>query len=252
MESIEEYAFYGCGVMTGIIIPDGVTSIGDYSFAACGNLRRVVIADSVESIGNGAFQACRNLRLVVIERPASEGITELGNSVFVGSDPSLVIFVRDVISRAAYKTAANWSNYKALFREARDVGVKNRVIICTVKGDIHDIGKNLVATMLRAEGYEVIDLGVDVSAEKIVEAVELYAPRVVALSAAMTTTMPEMKVTIDLLTERLWREFVRVIVGGGPVTQAYANSIGADGYSASAADMPPIIEQLEGRPPIIV
>jgi len=109
-----------------------------------------------------------------------------------------------------------------------------RVVIGTVKGDLHDIGKNLVASMLEGAGFEVIDLGVDVSAEKIIGEVKAKKIDVVALSALLTTTMPSMKAVIEDLKKAGVREQVKVIIGGAPVTQKYASEIGADGYSDNA------------------
>jgi 5-methyltetrahydrofolate--homocysteine methyltransferase len=109
-----------------------------------------------------------------------------------------------------------------------------KVIVGTVKGDLHDIGKNLVASMLEGAGFEVIDLGVDVGPEKFIGAVKEYSPNIVALSALLTTTMPSMKTTIEQLSAAGLRDKVKIIIGGAPVTQDYANEIGADGYSENA------------------
>jgi 5-methyltetrahydrofolate--homocysteine methyltransferase len=110
-----------------------------------------------------------------------------------------------------------------------------RVIIGTVQGDLHDIGKNLVGIMLEGGGAEVIDLGVDVSPEKFVTAVTQHKAQIVALSALLTTTMPGMSKTIRALEEAGLRDSVKVLVGGAPVTDAFARHIGADGYGADAA-----------------
>jgi 5-methyltetrahydrofolate--homocysteine methyltransferase len=110
-----------------------------------------------------------------------------------------------------------------------------RVVIGTVRGDLHDIGKNLVAAMLEGGGFEVIDLGVDVSPEKFVEAVRQSGAQVVAMSALLTTTMPGMKTTIEALNEAGVRSAVKVMIGGAPVTQRYAQEIGADGFSDNAS-----------------
>jgi len=100
---------------------------------------------------------------------------------------------------------------------------------------LHDIGKNLVKMMLEGGGYEVIDLEVDVPPEKFVEAVNEQAPQILALSALLTTTMPAMKDTIDALSDAGVRDKVKVMIGGAPVTQSYADEIGADGYAPDAA-----------------
>ena len=116
-------------------------------------------------------------------------------------------------------------------------GVKPRGIVAigTVKGDLHDIGKNLVAMMLEGGGYEVLDLEVDVAPEKFVEAVKDKGAQVICLSALLTTTMPSMKDTIEALKEAGIRGQVKVMIGGAPVTQNYADEIGADGYAPDAA-----------------
>ncbi|NNN11924.1 MAG: corrinoid protein [Acidimicrobiaceae bacterium] len=110
-----------------------------------------------------------------------------------------------------------------------------KFLIGTVKGDVHDIGKNLVDIMLEGAGFEVIDLGVQVPPEKFVEAIKEHEPDVVGFSAFLTTTMPMFKVNINALEKAGLREKVIVMVGGAPVTQEYADSIGADGYAADAS-----------------
>ena len=110
-----------------------------------------------------------------------------------------------------------------------------RVVIGTVKGDLHDIGKNLVAAMLEGGGFEVIDLGVGVAPEQFVAAVKERNPKILALSALLTTTMPSMKDTVDALKKAGIREQVKVLVGGAPVTRRYADEIGADGYGEGAS-----------------
>jgi len=112
--------------------------------------------------------------------------------------------------------------------------MKIRVVIGTVKGDLHDIGKNIVASMLEGGGFEVIDLGTDVSPESFVAAVKDRSPQVVCMSALLTVTMPAMKLTIDALKTAGVRTQVKVLVGGAPVTHQYAKEIGADGYSENA------------------
>jgi corrinoid protein of di/trimethylamine methyltransferase len=110
-----------------------------------------------------------------------------------------------------------------------------RVVIGTVQGDLHDIGKNLVASMLEGSGFEVSDLGIDVSPQKFVAAIQERHPRIVCLSALLTVTMPAMKTTIQALERAGIRSEVRVLVGGAPVTPQYAREIGADAYGETAA-----------------
>jgi len=115
---------------------------------------------------------------------------------------------------------------------AKPAGV---VVAGTVKGDLHDIGKNLVCMMLEGTGYEVHDLGTDVPPGRFVEAIQQNQANIVALSALLTTTMPSMKSTIDAIKEAGLRDRVKILIGGAPVTQRYASEIGADGYAPDAA-----------------
>jgi len=119
-----------------------------------------------------------------------------------------------------------------------------RVVIGTVKGDLHDIGKNLVSSMLEGGGFEVIDLGTDVTPQRFIEAVQAHSANIVALSALLTVTMPMMKNTIDALKQASLRDRVKVMVGGAPVTREFANSIGADGYSETATSAVTLARQL--------
>ena len=119
-----------------------------------------------------------------------------------------------------------------------------RVIIGTVKGDLHDIGKNIVASMLEGSGFEVIDLGADVSPENFVAAVKERDPHIVCMSALLTVTMPAMKTTIEALTTAGVRTQVKVLIGGAPVTSQYAKEIGADGYSENASGAVSLVKNL--------
>ena len=111
-----------------------------------------------------------------------------------------------------------------------------KVIIGTVAGDLHDIGKNLVSMMIESAGFEVTDLGVDVAPEKFVEAVKADPEvKIVCLSALLTTTMPAMKTTVEALSAQDFRGSIKIMVGGAPITQAFADEIGADAYTADAA-----------------
>jgi 5-methyltetrahydrofolate--homocysteine methyltransferase len=119
---------------------------------------------------------------------------------------------------------------------SRSTGVlAGKMILGTVRGDLHDIGKNLVGMMMEGGGYEVIDLGIDVPAGKFVEAIEIHRPQVVGMSALLTTTMQEMKNTLQAIEAAGLRSRVKVIVGGAPVTERFAKEIGADGYGPDAA-----------------
>jgi 5-methyltetrahydrofolate--homocysteine methyltransferase len=115
-----------------------------------------------------------------------------------------------------------------------DIRALGKVIIGTVKGDLHDIGKNLVAMLLESAGFDVYNLGTDIPPEKFVEELKDKNADMLCLSALLTTTMPMMKITIDTLVENGLRDQVKVMVGGAPVTQEFAGQIGADGYAHDA------------------
>ncbi len=120
-----------------------------------------------------------------------------------------------------------------------------RVAIGTVKGDLHDIGKNLVAAMLEGAGYEIIDLGVDVPPDRFISAVKEKRADFIAMSALLTTTMTSMKTTIDAIKAAGIRSQVRIMIGGAPVTQKYADEIGADGYSSNANGAVALVRKLQ-------
>ncbi len=142
------------------------------------------------------------------------------------------MFIPEVLMAAKVMSAAV-GILKPLLAE-EDMSAMGRVIIGTVKGDLHDIGKNLVAMMLESAGFEVYNLGVDISPDKFVSEVNEKSANMVCLSALLTTTMPMMKQTIDAVVESGLRDRVKIMVGGAPVTKNYANEIGADGYAPDA------------------
>lgn len=117
----------------------------------------------------------------------------------------------------------------------QDIQPIGKVVIGTVKGDLHDIGKNLVSMMLEGAGFQVYDLKTDVAPEKFLEAVQTYQPDILGMSALLTTTMNNMKATIRLLEEKGARENIKIIVGGAPLTQAFAEQFGADGFAQDAS-----------------
>jgi 5-methyltetrahydrofolate--homocysteine methyltransferase len=120
----------------------------------------------------------------------------------------------------------------------------SKIIIGTVKGDLHDIGKNLVVMMLEGGGFEVVDLGIDVSTDKFIEAIKQHKPQVVGMSALLTTTMREMKNTIQAFETASLRKQVKVMVGGAPLTEKFAREIGADGYASDAASAVDLVKRL--------
>jgi 5-methyltetrahydrofolate--homocysteine methyltransferase len=129
-----------------------------------------------------------------------------------------------------------------------EAGVKTlgKVVIGTVAGDLHDIGKNLVAMMLEGAGFEIIDLGTDVSADKFIDAVKNNDPDIVGMSALLTTTMTSIGTTIDALSEAGLRDKVKVLVGGAPITQEFANKVGADGFAPDAGSAARVAKAVVG------
>ncbi len=121
---------------------------------------------------------------------------------------------------------------------------RGRILIGTVKGDVHNIGKNIVATVFETQGFDVVDIGIDNPSLKFIEEAEKVKADVIALSSLMTTTMPGQKEVIDTLKEMNLRDKYFVIVGGGPVTQEWADRIGADGYEKSAIQAVEIVKKL--------
>ena len=165
--------------------------------------------------------------LVLVNQHMIPAMDEVGRR-FEASEyfvPELLIAAR------AMKSALDLIRPLLVARGDKPVG---RVAIGTVKGDLHDIGKNLVASLLEGGGFEVIDLGVNVPPEKFIETVREKQANIVAMSALLTTTMPAMKTTIDALKQAGVRNQVKVLVGGAPITEKYAEEIGADGYSENA------------------
>ena len=135
---------------------------------------------------------------------------------------------------AARAMQAGMNEVKPYLTEAA-IETSGKVVIGTVNGDLHDIGKNLVSVMLEGAGFEIIDLGLDVSPQDFVEAVHEHHPDIVAMSALLTTTMTNLKVVIEALKEAGLRDQVKVLVGGAPITARYAEEVGADAYAPDAS-----------------
>ena len=155
------------------------------------------------------------------------------------------MYVPEVLM-AAKAMNAGMSIVKPLLVEG-EMAAAGKVVLCTVAGDLHDIGKNLVGMMMESGGLEVVDLGVDISPEKIAAAVREHQPNVLGLSALLTTTMLAMKDTIEVLQEVGLRDKVKVLVGGAPVTEDFACEIGADGWAPDAASAKDLVLELTGR-----
>ena len=152
------------------------------------------------------------------------------------------IFLPEVLLAARAMHAALALLKPALRKSSTPMVTK--IVLGTVKGDLHDIGKNLVAMMLEGGGFEVIDIGVDVSPEKFVQAAKEHGAKVVAMSALLTTTMMEMKSVIEALKTAGLGRSVKTIVGGAPVTEEFAKKVGADGYAPDAASAADLVKSL--------
>jgi 5-methyltetrahydrofolate--homocysteine methyltransferase len=145
-----------------------------------------------------------------------------------------ILFVPEVLMAAKAMKAA-MEVLRPLLTDAKDHERQGTVVIGTVKGDIHDIGKNLVAMMLEGAGFEVVNLGINVDADRFIEAIREHNADILGMSALLTTTMPYMRSVIQRLVEEGMRDRVTVIVGGAPLTEAFAEDIGADRYCEAAA-----------------
>ncbi len=208
-----------------------------------------ILRQIMDSLYNGDAKAVAELT----QKALDEGLTPaevLNGGLVTGMDQvgtdfrNNVLFVPEVLI-AARAMHAGMDILRPLLVES-DVKAAGKVLIGTVVGDLHDIGKNLVAMMLEGGGFEVVDLGIDTAPEKFVEAVKTEQPDLIGMSALLTTTMPAMKRTIDALAEAGVRDRVKVMIGGAPVTQAYAEEIGADGYAPDAASAVELARSLMG------
>jgi 5-methyltetrahydrofolate--homocysteine methyltransferase len=142
-------------------------------------------------------------------------------------------FIADLIAAVEiFNESMNILKPKIL--EKKETKLIGKVVIGTVEGDIHDVGKNLVKILLEVNGFEVVDLGVDVSVERFVEAVKRYKPDIVGMSTLLTSTMMNMRNTIEMLEREGLRDNVKIVIGGAPATQQFAESIGADAYGENA------------------
>jgi 5-methyltetrahydrofolate--homocysteine methyltransferase len=177
--------------------------------------------------------------LEAIEKALVAAILELGDKWIRGE-----AFIADLVAAAdAMKTGMAILKEEVVKRGKR-VKYLGRAIIGTVEGDIHDIGKSIVATLWEAAGLEVIDLGVDVSPQKFIEAIKQYNPDIVGMSALMTTTMLKQKETIEAIRQAGLRDKVKIVVGGAPTTEEWAREIGADGWAPDAISAVELVKRL--------
>ncbi len=195
------------------------------------------VTELTEAIIKGKLEDAREITTQALAEgiPADEiitnymvaGMNEIGNRFEAGK-----AFVPELLM-AARAMKGSLEILKPHLEQSNSTGL-GKVIIGTVRGDLHDIGKNLVASMLEGCGFEVINIGVDVSADKFVAAVKEHNPDIMCLSALLTTTMQNMKDVITALNDAGIRNHVKIMVGGAPINQKFADEIGADGYGDNA------------------
>ena len=194
---------------------------------------KIVAGLTQEALDEG-FSAPEILNTGMIGAMAVVGEKFKNNEIFV---PEMLIAARAMKKGVEVLTP---------YLKAAGTESKGKLILGTVAGDLHDIGKNLVGMMIEGAGFEVIDLGVDVPAEKFIECMKENPDcKIVALSALLTTTMPAIKSTIDAIVAAGLRDTVKIMIGGAPVTQAFADEVGADGYSEDAASAAELANKLK-------
>ncbi len=175
----------------------------------------------------------------ILHKACIPAMTEVGRLFEIGEK-----FVPEMLIAARAMQAA-MGEIKPLLVETGTQTI-GTVVIGTVAGDLHDIGKNLVGMMLEGAGFEIIDLGTDVSSEQFVEAVKQHQVNIVGMSALLTTTMPAIGRTVAALTEAGLREQIKIMVGGAPVTTDFAEKVGADAYAPDAGSAPRVAKKLMG------
>ncbi len=202
-------------------------------------------------IGNALIECDQSRVTELVQNALAQGVSAkeiLNEGLIAGMDivgekmETGVMFIPEVLKAAKIMSAA-----LEIFKPplgVEDMTAKGKVVIGTVKGDLHDIGKNLVAMMLGSACLEVYDLGVDVPPDQFVAEIKEKNPEILGLSALLTTTMPMLKQTIDMVVECGLRDRVKIMVGGAPVTQDFADKIGADGYAADAGSAAKMAKEL--------
>jgi len=207
-----------------------------------------------EGLANGVVSGDFNRVAELTQQAINEGVAPVeiinqglikGMNVVGARFKAGDMYVPEVMM-AARAMKAGMDLVKPLIAES-DLPTAGKVVLGTVAGDLHDIGKNLVGMMMESAGMNVVNLGVDISPEKFAEAVREHKPDVVAMSALLTTTMLAMKDTIEVLQEEGLRDSVKVIVGGAPVTSDFAVEIGADGWAPDAASAKDLALELVGK-----
>jgi trimethylamine corrinoid protein len=180
--------------------------------------------------------------LVTVEQGLSKGMDVIGEQFGSGD-----VFLPELLMAANAFKAAMEILKPELEAQNKQTAKRGTVLVSTVKGDVHNIGKDIVSTVLETKGFDVVDIGVDNGALSIIQEAEKAQADVIALSCLMTTTMPAQKEFIEILEEMKLRDKYYVIVGGGPVTQEWADEINADGFGESAVQAPALVKELIGK-----
>ncbi len=205
-------------------------------------LKKIVMdfdIDNAEKVAKEALS--QNVDPLEAARALTDAIREVGDGFAKGE-----YFLPDLVCAAEVLKKAIPIFTEEIQKQGKKSGSLGKVIIGTVFGDIHSIGKGMVATLLYAAGFEVVDLGINVKAEAFLEAVKEHKPDILAMSALLTTTAMEQKNVIEGLKKENLRNKVKVIIGGSPINQEFADSIGADGYGATAPDGVKVAKSLLG------
>ena len=206
-------------------------------------VKNAILAYDVEMAANLGRKAIEEkVDLVSVTNAAIEAIKEVGDSYNCGD-----AWLPDLIGASNAMTGLMSVIEDQLKREGKQREPVGTVVIGTVYGDIHSIGKDMVAALAVAEGFRVIDLGVDVKVDSFMEAIRKNKPEILAMSALLTTTAPEQGRVIKMLKDEGLREKVKVIVGGGPITADFARSMGADGYEPTAPMGVKLFKKLLGK-----
>ena len=195
-----------------------------------GNLRKAVLEYDKEAVESWARKALgQGIDPVAAFAVLTAAIKHVGDGFGIGE-----LFLPDLVGAADAMSVASPILEEEMVRRGATRESSGVVVIGTVYGDIHTIGKDMVATLLRANGFIVHDIGVNVTAEEFVGAIKRHQPDILAMSALMTTTAAEQRKTIEIVKKEGMRDKVKIMVGGGAITQEFANGIGADGYDATA------------------
>ena len=195
----------------------------------------------VEALTQKALDSGAN-PLDLIQSVLVPTLTDVGNQF-----QAFTIFLPELMAAGEAATAATAIIEEAIAASGQKTSSPGTVLLGTVESDVHDIGKNIVNTLLSSHGFKVIDLGVDVNADRFMIAIRESKPDILALSSLMTTTAAEMKKVIDTLKREKLREKIKIIVGGGPITEAFSQEIGADGFSSTAPGGAKLARKLIGK-----